>query len=115
MIGQSALNQVGRKTLLLEEDTYRSLVDARACTASVRSHIKQSDPTEWAGADEPVDLTLPNGIRFLISSEAIRDWMMPNLYCHVTVADALLRYAGLSLGKMDFLPHMARHRVSLDR
>lgn len=33
---------------------------------------------------------------------------MPNFYFHVTMAYALLRNAGLTIGKMDFLPHMAR-------
>jgi len=110
-----ALNQVGRKTLPLEEDAYRSLGEVRAGIASVRSHIEESDPTEWAGAGEPVDLTLPNGVRFLMSSdEDIRDWIMPNFYFHATMAYALLRHAGLSLGKMDFIPHMARYRVPKD-
>jgi len=110
-----ALNQVGRRTLPLEETAYRSLVEVRAAIASVRSHLNQSDLTEWADADAPVDLTLPNGVRFLMPSEEdIRDWIMPNFYFHVTMAYALLRHAGLSLGKMDFLPHMARHRVPAD-
>lgn len=111
-----ALNQVGRGSLPLEETAYRSLVEVRAAIASVRSHLEQSDPTEWAGADAPVDLTLPNGVRFLMTSEEdIRDWIMPNFYFHVTMAYALLRHAGLSLGKMDFLQHMERYKVLADR
>jgi len=59
-----------------------------------------------------VDLTLPNGVRFLMSlEEDIQDWIMPNFYFHVTMAYALLRNAGLAVGKMDFLPHMDRHKV----
>lgn len=107
-----ALNQVGRMTLPLEEKAYKSLTEIRAGIASVRSQLEQSDPTEWAGTDELVDLTLPNGVRFLMTSEEdTRDWIMPNFYFHVTMVYALLRHAGLSLGKMDFLTHMSRHRV----
>ena len=36
---------------------------------------------------------------------------MPNFYFHVTMAYALLRNAGLAIGKMDFLQHMNRHKV----
>ncbi|WP_281389468.1 DUF1993 family protein [Sphingomonas sediminicola] len=80
--------------------------------AAVRSKVDQVDPTEWAEPDAVVDLTLPNGVRFLMSSEDdIQDWIMPNFYFHVTMAYALLRNAGLGVGKMDFLPHMARHKV----
>jgi len=108
-----ALNQVAGKTLPLEEATYRSLAEVRERIAAVRSHLDQARPTDWAPAERPVDLTLPNGVRFVMSSEEdIRDWILPNFFFHVTMAYALLRRAGLDLGKMDFLQHMARHRVS---
>ncbi|WP_199087303.1 DUF1993 family protein [Bosea sp. ASV33] len=111
-----ALNQVAGMSLSLEETTYRSLSEVRERIEAVRSHLDQSDPTEWSCADDRVDLTLPNGIRFMMSSEDdIRDWIMPNFYFHVTMAYALLRHAGLTVGKMDFLPHMARHRLAAER
>lgn len=107
-----ALNQVGGKTVPLEEVAYRSLTEVRQRIAAVRSHIDKADPEDWASADAVVDLTLPNGVRFVMSSEEdIRDWIMPNFYFHVTMAYALLRNAGLPIGKMDFLPHMTRHRA----
>ncbi len=60
-----------------------------------------------------VDLTLPNGVRFLMTAEEdIRDWILPNFYFHVTMAYALLRNAGLVVGKMDFIPHMDRYKTS---
>jgi hypothetical protein len=107
-----ALNQVAGKTLPLEETPYRSLAEVRQRVAAVRAQIDRANPTEWAEPDAIVDLTLPNGVRFLMSAEEdIRDWIMPNLYFHVTMAYALLRHAGLAVGKMDFLPHMERHRA----
>ena len=105
-----ALNQVA--ALPLEETPYRSLEEVRERIAAVRSQIGQTDPTGWAERGAVVDLTLPNGVRFLMTSEEdIRDWIMPNFYFHVTMAYALLRNAGLEVGKMDFLPHMDRHKV----
>lgn len=107
-----ALNQVAGQTAPLEEAPYRSLAEVRERIAAVRAQIDQADAKEWAKADASVDLTLPNGVRFLMSSEEdIRDWIMPNFYFHVTMAYALLRNAGLAVGKMDFLPHMDRHKV----
>lgn len=107
-----ALNQVGGKSIPLEEAPYRSLAEIRERIAVIRSYVEQAKPTEWADAEAPVDLTLPNGVRFLMSSqEDIQDWIMPNFYFHVTMAYALLRNAGLAIGKMDFTPHMARHKV----
>jgi hypothetical protein len=107
-----ALNQVAGQDLPLEDGSYQSLAEVVERIAAVRSLINRVDPTEWANANMIVDLTLPNGVRFLMSSEEdIRDWIMPNFYFHVTMAYALLRKAGLAIGKMDFLPHMHRHRV----
>ncbi|HEU0309960.1 MAG TPA: DUF1993 domain-containing protein [Sphingomicrobium sp.] len=107
-----ALNRVAGKTIPLEEAPYRSLMEVRERIAAARSQMDQADPTEWAEADAAVDLTLPNGVRFSMTSEEdIRDWIMPNFYFHVTMAYALLRSAGLAVGKMDFLPHMDRHKV----
>ena len=107
-----ALIQVAGKLVPLEQAPYQSLAEVRERIDAVRSQIDQADPTEWAEPNSVVDLTLPNGVRFLMTSEEdIQDWIMPNFYFHVTMAYALLRNAGLAVGKMDFLPHMDRHKV----
>jgi uncharacterized protein len=110
-----ALNQVGGRAVPLEETGYRSLAEVRDRIAVVRSLLDQTDPTAWAADDAVVDLTLPNGVRFVMSSEQdIDDWIMPNFYFHVTMVYVLLRNAGLNIGKMDFLPHMERHKRAVD-
>jgi hypothetical protein len=107
-----ALGQVGNTPVALEAKTYASFAEIRARIAVIAATIAESDPAQWAPAEATVDLTLPNGVRFVMSSaEDIRDWILPNFYFHVTMAYALLRREGLELGKMDFIPHMARHRV----
>lgn len=109
-----ALNQVGGQEVPLDESSYRSLAEVRERIAAVLSQIEQADPAGWAEPDAVVDLTLPNGVRFVMSAEEdIRDWLLPNFYFHVTMAYALLRHAGLNLGKMDFLLHMERHRLQV--
>lgn len=107
-----ALNQVGGRSVPLEETAYRSLAEVQERIAAVRSHLDRAPAASWSEAEAVVDLTLPNGVRFLMSSEEdIRDWILPNFYFHVTMAYALLRNAGLPIGKMDFLPHMERHKA----
>ena len=108
-----ALNQGGGASLSLEDAPYRSLAHARERVAAVRARIGQSNPDDWHPAGSPVDLTLPDGVRFAMSAEEdVRDWLLPNCYFHVTMSYALLRMAGLSIGKMDFVPHMARHKAA---
>lgn len=108
-----ALDQVAGKRVPLEEAAYRSFPEIRERIAAIGLLLDEAQPQDWRGAEEVVDLTLPNGVRFVMSTEEdIEDWLLPNCYFHVTIAYALLRKAGLALGKMDFLPHMDRHRAA---
>lgn len=108
-----ALNQVGGKALPLEETEYRSLAEVRQRIAAVAALVDEALPSEWAAPETPVELTLPNGVGFSMSSEEdVRDWIMPNFYFHLTMAYALLRRAELPIGKMDFIPHMRRYMVA---
>lgn len=107
-----AFGQVGGRVMALEETPYRSLEEIRLRIAAIRSLVEQSSPGDWAEPNATVDLTLPNGVRFVMSAEDyLGDWILPNFYFHVTTAYALLRAGGLAIGKMDYLPHMARHRM----
>lgn len=111
-----ALQQVGGEAVPLETEAYRSLEEVRERIAAVRSRVEASDTSSWLAPDDEVDLTLPNGVRLVMSAEEdIRDWILPNFYFHVTMAYALLRRAGLEIGKMDFLLHMERHIVPSTR
>ena len=43
------------------------------------------------------------------ADEYVRDWALPQYYFHVTAAYAILRKAGLELGKIDYVPYMMRY------
>ena len=108
-----ALQQVGNSQVALDTETYRSLDEIRERVAAASALVADVNSASWSQAEAPVDLTLPNGVRFVMTSEEdIRDWLLPNFYFHVTMVYALLRHNGLQIGKMDFLPHMTRHRVA---
>ena len=105
-----ALQQVGGAQVPLEDHRYETLADVRTGIARVRRRLSMSTADDWQSPESTVDLTLPNNVRFVMSAEAdIRDWILPNFYFHVSIAYALLRLAGVDIGKMDLLPHMARH------
>ena len=106
-----AFGQAGGSPAPLDEATYASFDEIRNAIKRAQALVAAASPKSWLSAEEPVDLTLPNGVRFVMSAEEdVRDWILPNFYFHVTMAFALLRSAGLPLGKMDFLPFMATHR-----
>jgi hypothetical protein len=66
------------------------------------------------GADEfddkpnaPLAHALPMGMVFdLTRSTYVRDWALPQVAFHQVTAYAILRQAGVPLGKQDYVPHM---------
>jgi hypothetical protein len=56
-----------------------------------------------ARAGEILTLPLPNGALNFTAPNFVTQFALPNFYFHITTAYALLRAAGVPLGKMDFL------------
>lgn len=97
----------------LDETAYASLTEVRERLGAIRARVEEAAKAEWLAPDAEVDFTLPNDMRFVMSAEEyVRDWTMPNFYFHTTMAYALLRREGLAIGKIDFLPHMARYAAA---
>lgn len=65
--------------------------------------------TTESTAPEGKRITLaPFGIYLdLTADRYLNDWILPNLYFHVTIAYAILRMKGAEIGKGDFLAHLA--------
>ncbi|WP_225007098.1 DUF1993 domain-containing protein [Novosphingobium percolationis] len=60
-----------------------------------------------AEADAPIAHALPNGMIFDLTAEQyVRDWLLPQFYFHLMTAYAILRGAGVPLGKADYVAHM---------
>ncbi|MGB7373517.1 DUF1993 domain-containing protein [Pontixanthobacter sp.] len=110
-------NQPGVAIERLTNRTFTSRNDAETTLASARSVLAEMD--DYLGgvsADELIDaattivVAIPNGIEFTMTAEQyVRDWSLPNFYFHLSMAYAILRHAGVPLGKADFVPHMNRY------
>lgn len=60
-----------------------------------------------AGAARPLGLELPMGLAFDFDGDTyVRDWALPQFYFHITMAYAILRSQGVTVGKADYVPHM---------
>ncbi|WP_443478449.1 DUF1993 family protein [Novosphingobium aerophilum] len=67
----------------------------------------QGADTLEGGADLPMTIELPNGMKFdMTGSEFARDWSLPQFYFHLNAAYAILRSHGIELGKADYVSHM---------
>jgi len=71
-------------------------------------YLKRFDARSLEGSDErEVVLKFPNGAGYrFLGGPYLAGFALPNFFFHATTAYAILRNAGVSLGKPDFLQHL---------
>lgn len=90
--------------------------DAKDTVEACKTRIQQtldfletleSDALDQNGsATQMLALEIP-GMQFDLTREQYaRDWALPQFYFHLVAAYAILRNAGVELGKADYVPHM---------
>ena len=106
----NTLNRLTGTALPTADTDPATIAEARAQLAELRELIRATAPAAFAADDAPVEFDLPNGMVFaLTAAEYARDWSLPQFYFHVTSAYAILRKAGVPLGKADYIGYIARH------
>ncbi|HEX2624730.1 MAG TPA: DUF1993 family protein [Sphingomicrobium sp.] len=85
-----------------------SWADARARIAGAIAALDAVAPDAFDdAADRAIAHDLPMGMIFDMTGETyVRDWALPQVAFHTAMAYALLRQAGVPLGKVDYVPHM---------
>lgn len=87
-----------------------SFAAARAHVAEVRALIAEARQAEPLSEGTMVEFDLPNGMAFAMTvSDYVRDWAMPQFHFHLMTAYAILRHAGLPIGKADYMGYMMQH------
>jgi hypothetical protein len=71
-------------------------------------YLRGFDTAALDGSDDrEVVIKFPNGTGYrFLGREYLAGFALPNFFFHVTTAYAILRSAGVSLGKPDFLQHL---------
>lgn len=89
-------------------DTETSFAELKGRCARMVAYVESFDPAVIAASEErPISLRFPNGTGFDFNGRAyLTGFALPNFFFHVTTAYALLRAAGVSLGKPDYLQHL---------
>lgn len=82
--------------------------EARARVADAVAFLATVGPDEFdSAAEKPIAHELPTGMIFDMTGEQyVRDWALPQVTFHQMITYALLRHAGVPLGKVDYVPHM---------
>ena len=85
-----------------------SWAEACARVREAADFLATVGPSELDGAaDTPVAHALPTGMIFDMTGEQyVRDWALPQVAFHQLMTYAILRHAGVPLGKVDYVPHM---------
>jgi hypothetical protein len=111
LASDTAKNAIGRLSGIdapSMADTETSFAELRERCDKTIAFIQGVDPAILAAsADREVLLKLPNGTGWRFTGgDYVTRFALPNFFFHVTAAYAILRAAGVSLGKPDFLRHL---------
>ena len=89
-------------------DTETSFAELKERCDRTIAFIQSVDPVALeAGADREVSIRFPNGMGYAWRGrDYLTSFALPNFFFHATTAYAILRAAGVSLGKPDFLQHL---------
>jgi len=89
-------------------DTEASFAELKERCDKTIAFLAACDAASLVGADErAVELRFPNGMGYRFTGAAyLTGFALPNFFFHATTAYAILRAAGVSLGKPDFLQHL---------
>lgn len=111
MASDSAKNALARLTGTQSPsmpDTEQSFAELKDRCDRTIDYLKSFDAASLAGSeDREVVLTFPNGMGYrFVGAHYLTGFALPNFFFHATTAYAILRNAGVSLGKPDFLQHL---------
>jgi hypothetical protein len=111
MASDSAKNALARLTGTESPsmpDTETSFSELRDRCDRTIEYLRGFDARSLEGSeDREVVIKFPNGTGYRFrGDEYLAGFALPNFFFHVTTAYAILRNAGVSLGKPDFLRHL---------
>jgi hypothetical protein len=86
------------------EDTEVTFADLKARIAKTVDFLKSVTPAQLKDAENrSIEIKFPSGSLKFMGSAYLTDFVLPNFYFHVSIVYALLRKAGVEIGKSDFL------------
>jgi len=86
------------------EDTETTFPELKARIAKALVFINNVSAAKFAGSeDRDITVATRRGDLHFKGLDYLRDFVLPNLYFHITTTYAILRHNGVELGKADFL------------
>jgi hypothetical protein len=86
------------------EDTEATFAELKVRIAKTLEFVKSVTAVQLKDSEtRDIEIKFPNGAWKFTGLAYLNDFVLPNFYFHTTVVYALLRKAGVEVGKMDFL------------
>jgi uncharacterized protein len=89
------------------EDNETTVAELKARLEKTIAFIKSLDAAKFAGAeDREIHLKFPTREMHFSGKDYLNNFVLPNVYFHITTGYDILRHKGVVLGKQDFLSGM---------
>jgi hypothetical protein len=86
------------------EDNEASFDDLRARLKKTIAYMRGLDPKAFDSSEErKIQLKFPNAEFNFVGKDYLNNWVLPNVYFHITTGYDILRMKGVPLGKPDYL------------
>ncbi len=86
------------------EDDETTITQLKARLEKTIAFLKGLDKAKFAGAeDREIHLKFPQAEFHFDGKDYLNNWVLPNVYFHITTGYDILRNKGVALGKQDFL------------
>jgi uncharacterized protein len=86
------------------EDTEATFAELKVRIAKTLDFVRSVTAVQLKDSEtRDIEIKFPNGAWKFTGLAYLNDFVLPNFYFHTTVVYALLRKAGVEVGKMDFL------------
>lgn len=103
-MAKGAAGRLGDTEIPKFEDNETSIAELKARIAKTLAFINGTDAAKYAGCeDREIVLQMRSGELRFNGLVYLRDFVLPNVYFHVTAAYLILRHNGVDLGKNDFI------------
>lgn len=89
------------------EDNETTVAQLKARLTKTIAFLKSVEAGKFAGAeDREIHLKFPQREFHFNGKDYLNNWVLPNVYFHITTGYDILRHKGVPLGKQDFLGGM---------
>lgn len=101
---ESAARLAGAEVPKAPENAEKNLAELRGRIATVLETLKAYKPAQIDGSESrPIELTIGGNPMKFTGEQYLTFMALPNFYFHCTTTYAILRQAGVEIGKRDFL------------